>query len=525
MPRSTRGWIMLITPLAIILLYVLIASYKLRFPGTMYDEALYVNSALGGVDKITFFTKSLHGIPILLMPYIGALKAYIFFPIFGLFGVSPITMRLPDVLITAGALYIMYKLVREQAGYFLSICVLLITAFNASFIMFTRLDNGPVVLDFLLKILALFSLLYFIKTYKLLYLSLFWLFMFLGEFNKLNFLWYVNAFTAAAVLIYGLSIWKDVKKPKRIKVIAISVAGYVACIAYYLYINISMHLGSSFGFVGWNTIYIVLAPVVDGSWFYNYALSPNNLSSPIIFWAQVVVIFLGTAIIGWRIYKNRTDFQSYKFYLLITLSLLLLLVQLSVTKQATAGWHYFSIFPLLGIVFILALSQIVRAFLNKAAMLGSIIIGLVVIIFCIHQLYVYGRYASLYGKTPSNLIWSNAIYDLSQYTKQHKDAKFISMDWGTQTQLIGFDPVKSKYYEAFGPIAVNNSLLSQDTFQQYISTKSNAYYITHTNNALVMKEQSRDFLRLAEYHGYEPVIVKEIDDGSTPVFDIYRLNK
>src|SRR5258708_2952812 len=92
LPKKVRERLLFFAPFIIIFTYVLVSSYKIRFPGTQYDEALYLNAAHGGVDQITFMTKTFHGFPVLLMPYIGALKAYLFFPIFAVFSTSPIIM-------------------------------------------------------------------------------------------------------------------------------------------------------------------------------------------------------------------------------------------------------------------------------------------------------------------------------------------------------------------------------------------------------------------------------------------------
>jgi len=47
-------------------------------PGCHYDELLFGNAALGVVDPHSFLYRTIAGVPVLLMPYVGALKAYIF---------------------------------------------------------------------------------------------------------------------------------------------------------------------------------------------------------------------------------------------------------------------------------------------------------------------------------------------------------------------------------------------------------------------------------------------------------------
>jgi hypothetical protein len=525
-PRNFRQWLVLLAPLTVIVCYILIASYKLRYPGVMYDEALYVNAALGGVDKTTFMTMTFHGFPILLMPYIGALKSYIFFPIFALFKVSPITMRFPDILLSAGALFVLYKLLREQVGKYLSFCIITLTALDASFIMFTRLDNGPVVLDFLLKIIGLCALLRFARDHQKWALYVFWLAMFLGVFNKLNFIWYVNAFVGAFILIYGRDLFRKLKKPERLHTLLVSGVGYVLTFLYYLYISHKYNLGSSLGFVGWHTIYNNLVPLISGSWFYNYALSPAKVGSNDIFWFMLIVIGMGVSCSLWLLLSHQKIKKlPVRFFGFVSLALLFILMELAITKQATAAWHYFSVYPLFGTAFVLALYFIGQTFSSLRSKLTIVRSGILVVValLCLYQLNVYRQYAAIYGKPTSNVVWSPAIYPLASFTASIPNSQFMSLDWGTQTQLLGFNPIKNKYFEVFGPLDSTNPTTSTTVYQNYIASKPNAYYITHAVESGGFPTVEPAFFAIAEAHGKQPYLYKTIYFDRQPIFEIYRL--
>src|SRR3954465_8078858 len=94
-------------PLVCILAYLLAALPHLRFPGIEYDEILFGNAALGPIDGM-YVTAKIGPVPLLLMEYIGALKAWLFMPIFALCGVSPETIRIPMLLLSAGTLVLVY---------------------------------------------------------------------------------------------------------------------------------------------------------------------------------------------------------------------------------------------------------------------------------------------------------------------------------------------------------------------------------------------------------------------------------
>ena len=81
----TEGFLLTI----LLILYVIIASSHIRYPGLHYDEMAFVNAALGGIDD-TFIVEKIGSFPVYICTYIGALKAYLYFPIFALFGVSAV---------------------------------------------------------------------------------------------------------------------------------------------------------------------------------------------------------------------------------------------------------------------------------------------------------------------------------------------------------------------------------------------------------------------------------------------------
>ena len=68
-------------------LFLLANGVGLSDPGLQYDELLFVNAALGDTHPYHgFIYNEALGIPTMLMAYIGALKAWLYAPIFSIFG-------------------------------------------------------------------------------------------------------------------------------------------------------------------------------------------------------------------------------------------------------------------------------------------------------------------------------------------------------------------------------------------------------------------------------------------------------
>ena len=139
--------------LIIVIIFVLISIIKINEPGVTSDQLLFVNAAIGPLDQ-SYIYKTIHGFPILLMIYIGALKSYIYKPIFYLFGVSIYSIRLPVILIMASALYFLYKAICLKIDKKVAFFTILILATDPSNIAYSRVDNGPTVLEFFFKCLG-----------------------------------------------------------------------------------------------------------------------------------------------------------------------------------------------------------------------------------------------------------------------------------------------------------------------------------------------------------------------------------
>src|SRR5207248_2212250 len=135
-------------------IFIFLATYRIQLPGLYYDEVNFVNASQGAPDN-TFIYMKLGSVPLLIMPYLGALKAWTYAPIFHLFGVSPLTIRLPAVLLAAATLLILYRAMRDTVGSVWAAILAWIMAVDPANLFPSRLDWGPTVLMHLFQALIL----------------------------------------------------------------------------------------------------------------------------------------------------------------------------------------------------------------------------------------------------------------------------------------------------------------------------------------------------------------------------------
>ena len=126
--------------------------------GLHYDEALFVNAATKGfrnTDETLFVTSRMFGLPILLMDYIGALKAWLFAPIFQIFGVSIWSIRLPAVLIGLICIVLTPRILHRSVASRTGLLIIVLTSLDPLFLLLIRADVGPSALSSLLRVLGL----------------------------------------------------------------------------------------------------------------------------------------------------------------------------------------------------------------------------------------------------------------------------------------------------------------------------------------------------------------------------------
>src|SRR5437773_5958866 len=169
------------------------------------DELDFVNAAQGAPDN-TMIHMRLGSVPLFIMPYLGALKAWLYAPIFGFFGVSALTIRLPAILLAAVTLLIFYQFMRAKLGAVWATIGLWIMTVDPANLFPSRLDWGPTVLMhfFQAAILALwFS---YRDTPELWKPALIFICFGPGFFDKFNFIWLVSAFAIGISLSYTDSL-------------------------------------------------------------------------------------------------------------------------------------------------------------------------------------------------------------------------------------------------------------------------------------------------------------------------------
>lgn len=492
-----------------------LSAYMINRPGLQYDESLFVNAATLRIPGM-FIAHSIGGIPLMVFPYIGALKSWLYAPVFSLFGTSPTSIRLPVVLIASLALVLVYVAVRDLVNRPVAMLAFAALCFDNSIFWLTRDDVGPNALELFFKCAALACVARFVRGGGR---STRWVVLLLGAlalglFNKLNFIWTVNAAVLVSVLVL---VHHRHAVRARVRAVGLWVGGlaviYGCFAAYYLADHIGTSLtgghGSALAFT-WTQFSGGTALILDGTWFYNYALAPLG-GRDVVQWLYLALFAAGAMA---SLLPGVTRNRAVAYMALATLSIAL---QNLITAQATAGWHYISIYPFVTVVAAYGVYALAATLLRRRLAIQIALACVATAVLAYDGTLLGTYYSDLSTRDPSFSAWSPAIYSLSRDV-QRSDAHIFTADWGIANSLFALHPSR-RYTELAFAFGTPTPGSAQQTRQLVASTPGPKLIVTHSATAQVFPQARTNLFKTLGSHLH---FAGAIDGRSgKPVFDTY----
>jgi hypothetical protein len=328
-------------------LFIFLAVYRIQLPGLYYDEVAFVNAAQGAHDN-TFVYKRLGPMPVLIMPYLGALKAWFYFPIFHFFGVSPVTIRGPAILLAAVTLLIFYSAIRDTLGSAWAAITVWIMAVDPANVFPSRLDWGPTVFMHFFQAVIL-ALWFSYRKKPQLWKPVMILGCFgLGFFDKFNFVWFLLAFVVGTILCYPESLqtlWCSLPTSARWLVIILTLVGftamaYVVLPLFYGFQPTNVHTAGLE--VKWSGLLTTLSGRAVAGFIFGNA---GEIISYFTFWLIVTDTYLALAcLLSPTSNSEARENRKNGFFCLVIG--FLIFIQIAITPQAGGPHHYSMIFPL-----------------------------------------------------------------------------------------------------------------------------------------------------------------------------------
>ncbi len=171
--------------------------------GVQTDEALFAAPLLSPKSAAAWVFDQ---VPIMQMTYLGSLKTWLYALVFDVFGTGVYSLRVPTILLSAGAILLWTFWLRQVGGRTIAAVFVLLVATDPVYIMTSTFDWGPVVLQRLLFVAGVVLIWRYHKTGMTRYLFVASVVFGLGLWDKALFIWVLSAACVMTFLVWRRAV-------------------------------------------------------------------------------------------------------------------------------------------------------------------------------------------------------------------------------------------------------------------------------------------------------------------------------
>jgi hypothetical protein len=514
--------------------FIAVGILFLPYTGAQYDEVLF-SSALYGPMTVEHVVKTPWGpIPTMLMTYLGALKAWLWYPILHLVGPGYAALRIPSLLLAALAAWIFFLALRRLAGGWAAIAGIALLVTDVNYLLSSLYDWGPVALQHVFWTTILYGGVRYSQERQTRWLALAAACVGLALWDKAICLWLILGFGAALLLFYGKPLWSALRQPRTL---GLAVLAFVLGALPFLYYNEQHELRTFTASSGWTT-----DEYKGKIWLLDKILAGNGLFGYMVRWEQAPVTGLkpwesaSVAISRWT-REPRDSFQQVLVALVLlampvlafgpygrillffaTGGLLSLLLMFSTPNAGGSVHHVILLWPLPQLLVALAVASVPRRAARFAAV--SVLAGV------LGNAAVMNQFLAQFVTCGSTVTWTDAIRPLVDKVGKYPGRVIFASEWGILEQFRYFGA------GAIGTMPASDGVvrtLNEVESQQFIRRALNlpdTLYVGHTQEAQLF-EGTRDKLdAFAQQEGFQKRLLATVQDRhGRSIFEVFEYVK
>ena len=476
------------------------------------DEALFASGIFGPRSDLYAIPFGDRLIPVMIMSYIGALKTWLMRPVLNAFGASVWAIREPAVIAGVASIWLTYLLVRRMAGTRAAVIASILLATDPLYLLTTCFDWGPVALQHLLVIAAVYLIVRFATSGSSLALAGALFPCGLALWDKAVAAWMLAGLSAAALVMFRRDVVR-LATPRRLTIATLAfAAGSLPLITY----NIASRGGTFRGNIGTEHTGLaqkaaVLLETANGRGLFGYLTASDQPHAPAGPRSTLFPYALALALLCLPIAGSKAV-RPAAFAAIATAAAWLLMA----LNAGTGGsiHHTILLWPW-PIVFVAV--SLAAASQRSAARYGLIVVTIIVSAANILVANTYLTEMKQRGGSPS---WTDAIFPLSDRVKPLPMRNAYCADWGIADSLRLVSRGKIPVHDISGLLKTEGRDAGLMT---RIITEDAAVFITHASQFEFFPGAAQTLIREAAQRGYRPESLAIINDSfGRPTFEVLR---
>jgi 4-amino-4-deoxy-L-arabinose transferase-like glycosyltransferase len=505
----------------------------LPYPGIQADEALPGAAIYVPQDTAHSFRVGRElRLSTMVLTYYGALKSWLYLPIFRLFPPSALSVRLPVLLIGVTTVVVFMRLLLHLGGPVAAGLGAVLLATDPVFILTATFDWGPVAIQNLLLVSTLlFAVLFHQKgDGRALYASAFC--CGLALWNKATFLWLLVGLVSGLVLLWGTRVRSLLSRRQVTVAAACLLVGALPLVTYNIGSGFRTFRDREYSLRDLDLKVSALRKSLEGDILFGYMTRPewqtaasgasNALERTSLrisdsmgqrrkglgLWILLLAAALGFGAAG----KRRV-----LAFLLIVVAVAWL--QMLVTADAgTSAHHTALLWPLCFGFISIALANL---FVKRKAVAFAVC-GLVLAAVAQNAL-VLNQYLADWVRFGPSAVWTDAVFPLTQWARTARPEKLILADWGVAEPLKLLLEGRVPTEHAIRPYERKSWDERERERASRLLQDREAVFVDRTAGNHVFPDLSRLLNELALEEGYSREVLTIVRDRhGRPMFELYR---
>jgi hypothetical protein len=511
----------------------------LPYPGVQYDEVLFV-TAIYNPQHVEYTLKTPIGrIPLMLMTYVGTLKAALYAPLLAWFGAGVFVLRLPPLAFGALSIAIFFFVARRLAGTAAAALASLLLATDAVYLLTCVFDWGPVAIQHVLFAGALYCGVRYAQGPRAIWLFLGGLASGLALWDKALFAWILAGVGLGLVVVYPKDLWR-IARDRRL--LAAAAGGFLFGAAPFLYYN-SLNKFKTFAEntqgdeSGWAWKVNPMDRTFDGSGLFGYLVreDPEGPPANLRIWEKAPL---------WLVQRTGGHRNGLQHILLVIALALapfaapghLRRLAIFVAAAFTAGWllmmmtrgaggsqhHTILLWPLPQSSLAILLGGLAARFTRR----GLKAAAAAVLVCVVSNAFVLNQYWAHFIACGPTWIWSDAIRPLVNELGRIQGRHVFAADWGVLQQIEYFSRGGISFHRpSDGILTTIHEPLSVAYLDRSLADPS-TLFVTRTEGREAFPGVRAKLLEFAAARGYTDTPLKVIRDRhGAPIFEIHEFRK
>ncbi len=516
--------------------------------GIQNDEAIFANGIYDLAD-VSYTVELFHRkLPLMLMPYLGAFKSWLYAPILAIWRPSPYAVRIPVLLLVAVTIWLLFLLTRRVAGDRAALIATALLSTDPMFLLTTCFDWGPVALQHFFLLAGLVLLVAGARGRWPWSLPIAFFAFGLGVWDKVVFLWALAALALSFAIVFP-RISLACLNVKNLALAAGSLClGSLPLIAY----NIHQPLGTLHSNVwvrdSFRNQFRYLRATFEGSVLFGWLASadpgphPPTNSGVLLdisarlsgafhhpyqtwLWPAFVTALLITAILSFtRRREAPGDFPKQKPILAATLALAVfwMLIVFPYNGGSTVH-HTILLWPLPQFIIGLAFAGISSRFRR----LGGLAVSLAVSGVLLGNVLVVNEYYEQLATNGPGLQWTDASYALTGAVERLSPRHVVLTDWGFSNTIRLLDQGKLDLVDLSFLLARRRPFPAGDeAVLRYWLAQPATVFVAHTAGNEIFPHVNANLEAFLQQNSYEKQVVNAVEDRSgRPTFEVFACRK